>query len=158
MSPKAHDWVQNLSPNQQFCWHKSQNKSARTCLASLPVGANGQSGFPLAFRRRIASVFHVILIMLSVLSACWGVSGHISGPKRPSPVKTIQTTTSQVYSHKLRPAGVESLIPKQRRCPCHREWPVAGASVGKGVTSEMSEAFVNELDTVVAEWDPEPCR
>ncbi len=101
-------------------------------------------------------MFHVVFIMLSVLSACWGVFGHISGPKRSLPVKTIQTTTSQVYSHKLQAAGVESLIPKRRRYPCHSEWPVAEASVGKGRISGMLEVFVKELDAV--EWDPKPCR
>ena len=39
--------------------------------------------------------------------------GHISGPKRPLLVKTIQITISQVYLHKLRRAGIKSLIPKQ---------------------------------------------
>ena len=158
MSPKAHDWVQNLSLNQQFCWHKSQHKSARICLASLLIGANGQSSFPLAFCRHIASVFHVIFIMFSVLSACWEVYGHIFGPKHPLPVKIIQTTIFQVYLHKLRAATVKFLIPKQWRCPRYREWPVAGASVGEGVTSGMLEAFVNKLDVVVTGWDPEPCR
>ncbi len=120
------------------------------------MGANGQSGFPLPFRHRIASVFHVLLIMLSVLSTCCGVSSHISSPKYPSPVKTIQTTTSQVYSHKLRVVGVESLIPEQRRYPRHSKWPVAEALVGKGGTLGISEVFVKELDAVG--WDPEPCR
>ncbi len=120
------------------------------------MGANGQSGFPLPFCRHIASVFHVVLIILSMLSACWGGFGHISGPKRFFPVKNIQTTTCQMSLHKLRVAGVKSLISKRRWYPSHSECSVAEASVGKGGTLKMLEAFIKELDAVG--WDPEPCR
>ena len=122
------------------------------------MGANGQSNFPLAFCCCIASVFHVILIILFVLLACSEVSGHISGLKRPSSVKTIQTTTFQVYLHKLRPASIEFLILKRQKCLCYREWPIVGALVGEGVNSEMSEIFVNKLDAVAVVYDPEPYR
>ena len=126
-------------------------------FASLSVGDNGLSDVLLAFCWHITSVFHVALIMLSVLLACWGVSGHISGPRRPFPVKIIQIITLQICLNKLRIADVESLISAQRRCSRHRELPVTGDLIGEGVTTGMSEAFVKELNVLVAEWDPEPC-
>ena len=78
-----------------------ENKNTRICFAFLPRRDNGQSGRPLAFCQRIASMLHIVLIMFLVLSAYPRVSNHISGPKRPLPVKTIQTIISQVYMHKL---------------------------------------------------------
>ena len=122
ISSKAHDWVQNLCLNQLFHWHQSQiKKNTRICLVFLPVGDNGQFDIPLAFCQRIASVFHVALIMLLVLLACWGVFGHISSPRRPLPVKTIQTITFQVYLHKLRAANVKFLMPVQQQYSPHRK-------------------------------------
>ena len=119
------------------------------------MGAKGQSGFP-PFCRRIASIFYVVCIMFSVFLTCLEVSDYISGPKGPLPVKNIQTTTSQVYSHKLKVVGVEFLIPEQQRCSRYSEWPVLEVLVGKSVISGMSEAFVKKQDTVG--WDPEPCH
>ena len=49
-------------------------------------------------------------------------------------------------------------MPAQRRYLRHKELPVVGDSVDEGVISGMSEAFVKELDIVVAGWDPELCR
>ena len=46
----------------------------------------------------------------------------------------------------------------QRQYLHHKELPVVGDLVDEGVISGMSEAFVKELDTVVAGWDPELCR
>ena len=66
----------------------------------------------LAFcRQRIASVFHIVLIIFSVLLACLGVFSHISGIKRFLLVKTIQATTFQVYLHSLQTTSVKFLIP-----------------------------------------------
>ena len=36
--------------------------------------------------------------------------------------------------------------------------PIAGDLVGEGVTLGMLEAFVKELDVIVAGWDPELYR
>lgn len=104
----------------------------------------------------ITFVFHIVLILLSMLLACWVIFGHISGPKYPLPIKTIQAANFQVYLHKLRAVSVESLIPEQRQYPRYSKWPIAEALIGKGVILWISETFVKELDTVG--WDPEPCR
>ena len=71
-----------------------------------------QSNFLVSFCRRIASMFHVVLIILSMLLACGEVSVYISGPKRSLPVKIIQIMTFQLYLHKLRGVDIESLILK----------------------------------------------
>ena len=68
----------------------------------------------------------------------------------------MQTTTSQVYLHKLRAADVESLISERQQYLRHSGWPVTKALIGTDVTLGMFEAFVNELDAVG--WDPKPCR
>ena len=136
----------------------TENKSIRICLVSLPVGDNGQFGLPLSLCQHIAYIFHIVLIMFPMLLACSGVFGHISGPKRLLPVKTIQATTSQIYFHKVREEDVKSLIPMQQRYPRHRESLIPRASVDENVTSGMLEAFGKELKAVAAGWDPESCR
>lgn len=88
--------------------------------------------------------------MFSVLLAFYGVSGHISGLRRLSLVKTIQIITFPVYLHKLWVANVESLMPVQRQCLRYRELPITGDLVGEAVTLEMLEAFMKKLDTVIA--------
>lgn len=70
ISSKSHDWVQNLCLNELFCWHHSQIKSVRTCFAFSSVGNNNQSDIFFAFCWYLTFLFHITLIMLSVLLAC----------------------------------------------------------------------------------------
>ena len=134
ISPKAHDWGQNLNLHQLFCWHQSQIKIAATYFASLPVGDKKLSDVLLAFCEHIASVFYAAFIILLTLSACWKVFGYISGPRRLSSVKTIQIIIFQICMHKLQASDVESLMSVQQGYPRHRKLPVVGDLVGGGVT------------------------
>lgn len=122
------------------------------------MGDNRQFGLPLALCQQIAYIFHVVLIIFPMLLACSGVFGYIFDPKRPSAVKTIQATTSQLYFHKVQEADVKSLIPMQQQYPRYRKYPVPGVSVGESVTAEMFKAFGEELKAVAAGWDPKSCR
>ena len=158
MSPKAHDWVQNLCIYQLFCWHQSQIKSKSTCLTFLLVKNNELSNVPLAFCQRIASVFYVALIMLLVFLAWWKVFGHISCRRHPSQVKTIQIIIFQACLHKLQAGNVEFLMPARWQYPRHRKLPVTRNLIDEGMTLRMLEALVKKLDKVAARWDPKPCR
>lgn len=121
------------------------------------VKHNRLSDIPLMFCQYITPIFYVIFIMFLMLSACFRVSGHISGPKRPFLVKIIEIITFQVWLHKLRAANVESLMPAQRQYPRHKKLPITGNLVLENLTSEISKAFVKEIDAMAAGWDPKPC-
>ncbi len=118
----------------------------RPCL--LPCGSQQAVQLPAIFSSsyflRVPHCSHHAFRALGLLR---GFRPYIC-PKSSFPVKTIQTTTSQVYLHKLQATGVESLIPKRRRYPRHNKWPVTEALVGKGGRSRILEAFAKELDVV----------
>lgn len=119
------------------------------------IRANRQSSFPSSFYYCIISVFYIVFIIFSMLSTYREVSGYISYPKRLLLVKTIETTTFQVYLYKLRVVNVESLINKQWQSLCYHKWLIAEPSLGKSRTSGMLEIFVKELNAVG--WNSKPC-
>lgn len=84
-----------------------------------------------------------------MLSAGSASSDHISGLKRPSPVITIDKITYQVYSLKLRTAGIEFFILICRQCPRHRAKHVSGGFVAVEIVSEMLRLLTKEVETDV---------
>ena len=85
-----------------------------------------------------------------MLLACWGVFDHISGLKRLFLIKTIQIITSQIYLYKLQVANMEFIMPMQQQCLRYRELPVIEDLIDEGVISEISKAFMKELDVIAA--------
>lgn len=91
-----------------------------------------------------------------MLAAWFVVFDHISGLKRPLPVKTIYKITSYIYLYILQVASIKSFIPKHQQCLRHIAQSILGSFAAAGMISRISEPLTKEVEFVDSNYVSNP--